>query len=99
MSAAAAAVAAAAENFPETLEFHGDFYEVEFHNSIQDWVFATVYQLQKGAWKNTCLAFNIEIQISCNLWTKPLNQLSLIIWTVYLCFIPRFGCIYFFCHG
>ena len=26
--------------------------ETEFHNSIQDWVFTTVYRLQKSAWKN-----------------------------------------------
>ena len=25
--------------------------ETEFHNSIQDWAFTTVYQLQKSAWK------------------------------------------------
>ena len=26
--------------------------EIEFHNSIQDCIFTTVYQLQKSAWKN-----------------------------------------------
>ena len=44
------------------------------------------------------LAFNAEVQISDNLWTKPLIQLKLIIWTVYLCLIPRVTCIYFSCH-
>ena len=29
--------------------------EIEFHNSIQDSVFTTVYQLQKSAWKNACM--------------------------------------------
>ena len=28
--------------------------EIELHNSIQGWVFTTVYQLQKSAWKNAC---------------------------------------------
>ena len=44
------------------------------------------------------LAFNIEIQISYNLWIKPLHQLRLIILTFFLdlCFIPRYGCIYIF---
>ena len=34
-----------AETFLETLEFHGEFYETEFHNWIQDWAFTTVCQL------------------------------------------------------
>ena len=29
--------------------------ETEFHNSIQDWAFTTVYQLQKSASKNASL--------------------------------------------
>ena len=29
--------------------------EIEFHNSIQDWVFTTVYRLKKSVWKNACL--------------------------------------------
>ena len=27
----------------------------EFHNSIEDWVFTTTYQLQKSTWKNDCI--------------------------------------------
>ena len=44
------------------------------------------------------LAFNIEIQISYNLWIKPLHQLRLtiLIFFLDLCFIPRFGCIYIY---
>ena len=26
--------------------------EIEFFNSMQDWVFTTVYRLQKSAWQN-----------------------------------------------
>ena len=32
-------------DFSWTLEFHVEFYETEFYNSIQDWVFTTVYRL------------------------------------------------------
>ena len=28
--------------------------QTEFHNSIQDWIFTTVYLLSKSAWKNAC---------------------------------------------
>ena len=28
--------------------------EIEFHNSIQDWIFTTIYQLWKSASKNAC---------------------------------------------
>ena len=38
-------LSAEAPFFLGTLEFHGEFYEIEFDNSIQDWVITTVYQL------------------------------------------------------
>ena len=35
----------AAVIFFGTLEFYGEFCEIEFFNSIQDWIFITVYRL------------------------------------------------------
>ena len=29
--------------------------EIEFHNTVQDWVFTTVYWLKKSVWKNACV--------------------------------------------
>ena len=29
--------------------------EIEFNNSIQDWVFTNIYRLYKSAWKNACI--------------------------------------------
>ena len=43
-------------------------------------------------------AFNNEIQISYNVWTKPLNQLRLIYGQFIYVLLPRFGCIFFFSH-
>ena len=49
--------------------------EIEFHNSIQDWVFTTVYRLKKSVWKNACvcnslfpLSFVYNILISKSLY-------------------------------
>ena len=41
---------AVAAIFFKILEFYGEFYEIEFYNSIQDIAFTTVYWLQKSAW-------------------------------------------------
>ena len=41
---------AVAAIFFEILEFYGEFYEIEFYNSIQDIAFTTVYWLQRSAW-------------------------------------------------
>ena len=30
--------------------------KIDFHYSIQDWVFTTVYQLSESVWKNACNA-------------------------------------------
>ena len=47
--------------------------EIEFHNSIQDRVFITIYQLKKNAWKNAflnthgCFQTRVEfIAFACN---------------------------------
>ena len=56
------------------------------------------YLLVWHSYLGSILAFNVEVQISYNFWVKPSIQLRLIIWTVYLCFIPRVSCIYFSCH-
>ena len=39
--------------------FQGFLIENWVHNSIQDWIFTNVYQLQKSAWKNARLFKNL----------------------------------------
>ena len=65
-SIAYTSMSAAVAIFLATLEIQKGFYEIEFYNSIQGWVFTTVYQLWKSAWKNACWGGTYVTQTGSN---------------------------------
>ena len=60
--------------------FQGFLIENWIHNSIQDWIFTNVYQLQKSAWKNARLFKNLGeiawfiLLLNINQWNWNLHH-------------------------
>ena len=56
------------------LEFHGEFYKIEFYNSIQKWAFTTVHWLQKTACKDAWLSIFVFIYICTHIYYSFTNE-------------------------